>query len=68
MIFLVLFSYFVRPMPVEAAKNPETLQDLLDILNEKKREKAENDAKKDQAKKEIEAKKAAIAQAEADKK
>ena len=50
MIFLVLFSYFVRPMPVEAAKNPETLQDLLDILNEKKREKAENDAKKDQAK------------------
>ena len=29
MIVLVLFSYFVRPLPVEAAKNPETLQDLL---------------------------------------
>ncbi len=66
MIVLVLFSYFVRPLPVEAAKNPETLQDLLDILNEKKRERAENDAKKDQAKKEIEEKKNAIAKAEED--
>lgn len=66
MIIAVLFTYFVRPIKVEAARIPETLQDLQDDYDALKRKKAENDAKKEDAKNQIQAKKDAIAKAEAD--
>lgn len=66
MIVLVLFSYFVRPVNVEAARVPETLRDLQNEYDALRAKKAENDAKKEEAKREIQRKKDAIAKAEAD--
>lgn len=68
MLFIVLFTYTISPIPVDAAeiKDPQTLGDLQHNLQELKNKKAENDRKQQSAKDEIQNKKNAITQAEAD--
>ena len=68
MMFSVLFSYFVRPVPVKAFEITQstTLGDLQNNLANLKKEKADNEAQKQETKNQIQAKKNAIAQAEKD--
>ncbi len=68
MITSLLFVYLVTPVSpvVAASKDPETLGELRQELAALKKKKADNDSKKDSAKKEITQKQNAIVQAQAD--
>ena len=68
MLALVLFSYTVSPVPVNAAtsKEPETLGDLQKEYEALLQKKKDNDAQKQETKNQIQAKKNAISKAEAD--
>lgn len=68
MLLLVLFSYTVSPVPVNAAtsKVPETLGDLQKEYEALLQKKKDIDSQKQETKNQIQAKKNAIAKAEAD--